>query len=308
VYVPKGYTADKPAPVLVGLHPWNGNPWTYAAYQELAAEADARGVVLLFPSGLGNTLYTAPSEDEVMRALAALQETMRVDETRISIFGASMGGQGATTVGWHRPSTFASVTSLFGDAKFDLSTNVRNLLPTEEDARRINPIDVVDNARHLPTWLIHGEDDRTAPIVQSEMLEQALKQRKYAVTFDREPGHGHDGILIIKHAKKMLEIAATAIRPTAPARVTFRSVREEDREAYGITLVRTKPGPAFFDIELKVDPETKKGTAHVFASDNVSELRIDREGVLEGSAEATFEPGVPALRVTYVAKRAKLVP
>ncbi|HSO36216.1 MAG TPA: hypothetical protein VLT33_27000, partial [Labilithrix sp.] len=31
LFVPRGHDAKKPGPLLVGVHPWNGGPWTYAA-------------------------------------------------------------------------------------------------------------------------------------------------------------------------------------------------------------------------------------------------------------------------------------
>lgn len=253
VFVPRGHDVKKPGPLLVGVHPWNGGPWTYAAYRELLEEAQARDVMLLMPSGLGNSLYTAEAEDEVMRALDALMAEVAVDRQRVSLWGASMGGQGATTIGWHRPDRFAFVASYFGDAKFDLSTYVRNLLPTEEIAHKVNPLDVVDNARHMPLWLIHGEDDRTSPIVQSVMLYEAMNKRAFKVDFDRVPAMGHEGPLVVKFIRRVVGRAAEARAPQFPARVSFRSTRGVDTEAYGVRIVRAGERDAYVDIEKQGD-------------------------------------------------------
>ena len=253
VFVPRGHDTRKPGALLVGVHPWNGGPWTYAAYRELLEEAQAKDVVLLMPSGLGNSLYVADAEDEVMRAMDALMAEVAVNRQRVSLWGASMGGQGATTIGWHRPDRFAFVASYFGDAKFDRSTYVRNLLPTEEAAHRINPLDVVDNARHVPTWLIHGEDDRTSPIVQSVMLFDAMKKRDFKVDFDRVPGMGHEGPLVVKFIRRVVDRAAEAQAPKFPAHVTFRSTRGIDTEAYGVRIVRAGEKDAYVDIEKRDD-------------------------------------------------------
>ena len=253
VFVPRGHDTKKPGALLVGVHPWNGGPWTYAAYRELLEEAQAKDVVLLMPSGLGNSLYVAEAEDEVMRAVDALMAEVAVDRQRTSLWGASMGGQGATTIGWHRPDRFAFVASYFGDARFDLSTYVRNILPTEEAAHRINPLDVVDNARHVPTWLIHGENDRTSPIVQSVMLFDALKKRDFKVDFDRVPGMGHEGPLVVRFIRRVVDRAADAQAPRFPAHVTFRSTRGIDTEAYGVRIVRAGEKDAYVDIERRDD-------------------------------------------------------
>ena len=253
VFVPRGHDVKKAGPLLVGVHPWNGGPWTYAAYRELLEEAQAKDVVLLMPSGLGNALYTAAPEDEVMRAIAAAMAEVAVDPQRMSIWGASMGGQGATTIGFHRPHRFAFVASYFGDARFDLSTYVRNLLPTEEAAHKINPLDVIDNARHVPLWLIHGEDDKTSPIVQSVMLFDAMQKRHFKVDFDRVPGMGHEGPLVVKFVRSVVDRAAKARAPLHPARVSFRSTRGIDTEAYGVRIVRAGERDAFVDIEKRED-------------------------------------------------------
>jgi pimeloyl-ACP methyl ester carboxylesterase len=288
VFVPRGHDAKKAGALLVGVHPWNGGPWTYAAYRELLEEAQAKDVVLLMPSGLGNSLYVESAEDEVMRAVDALTAEVAVDRQRVSLWGASMGGQGATTIGWHRPDRFAFVASYFGDAKFDRSTYVRNLLPTEDSAHRINPLDVVDNARHVPTWLIHGEDDHTSPIVQSVMLFDALKKRHFKVDFDRVPAMGHEGPLVVRFIRRVVDRAADAQAPRFPAHVTFRSVRGIDSEAYGIRIVRAGEGDAYVDIEKRDDGiHVLRGTEGVVQL----VLRPGALGAREGE-RVILEPGV----------------
>ena len=290
VFVPRGHDVKKPGTLLVGVHPWHGGPWTYAAYRELLEEAQAKDVVLLMPSGLGNSLYTADAEDEVMRAMDAVMAEVAIDRQRVSLWGASMGGQGATTIGFHRPDRFAFVASYFGDAKFDLSTYVRNLLPTEADAHKINPLDVIDNARHVPTWLIHGEDDRTSPIVQSVMLFDAMKKRGFKVDFDRVPGMAHEGPLVVKFIRRVVDRAAEARAPRSPARVSFRSTRGIDTEAYGVRLVRAGERDAFVDLEKREDG------VHVLQGTEGAVQIVLRPGALgarEGERIIT-DPGVTA--------------
>jgi enterochelin esterase-like enzyme len=260
VYVPPGHDVRRAAPLLVGAHPWNGSIWTYAAYADLLHEARACNVVLLMPSGLGNSLYTAEAEDEVMRAIGALASVVAVDPQRVSLWGASMGGAGATTIGFHHPDRFASVTSFFGDSKYDRSTYVRALLPDEGAAHRVNALDVVDNARHLPVWLIHGESDVTSPIRQSQLLARALEARGFSVRFDHIAGIGHSGALVGRYLAAVVDVAASARVPHPVGRVTYRSLRPEDDGAYGVRLERDpaaeggdQGSDAFVDVERRDD-------------------------------------------------------
>lgn len=251
VFVPGGHDPKVPAVLLVGTHPWNGSPWTYAAYAELLEQAGAKDVVLVMPSGLGNSLYVAEAEDEVMRAIDAVAGEIAIDPRRVSIWGASMGGAGATTIAFHRPDRFAFVASYFGDSKYDLTTYVKGILGGEAGARKVNALDVIENARYLPVWLVHGEADRTSPIEQSTMLHAAMTRAGFDVTFDRVPGMGHEGPLVARYVRRVVDRAATSRSPAFPARVTFRSVRASDTRAYGVAIVRSGSGngDAFVDIE-----------------------------------------------------------
>jgi pimeloyl-ACP methyl ester carboxylesterase len=286
VFIPSGHDTTKPSAVLVGLHPWDGGIWTYAAYAELLSAAQKNDVVLLFPSGLGNSLYTRAAELEVVRAMDALSSAIAVDPRRVSIWGASMGGAGATTIGLHRPDRFASITSLFGDSKYDLSTYVKSILPTPEAAHAVDSLDLAPNARHVPVWLIHGEADRVSPIEQSAMLFRALEKNKYGVRFDRVPNMGHSGALVARNAAEIVQRAATLKSPEHPARVTFASARDEDVSAYGVRLVRAATGDAFVDVELS------NGAIRVFSTRNVKEIVLAK-GAL-GSTGAEPITGAPA--------------
>jgi pimeloyl-ACP methyl ester carboxylesterase len=279
VYVPPGHDLAKPSALLVGLHPWNGTMWTYAAYSQLLHEAQARDVLLLLPSGLGNSLYTADPEDEVLRAIDALAEVAAVDPRRVSLWGASMGGAGATTVGFHNPDRFAGVTSFFGDSKYDVTTYVRSLLPNDSSAHLVNALDVVDNALHVPVWLIHGEDDRTSLIRQSEMLAQAMADPRFSVRFNRVPGMGHEGPLVARFIAEVVARAATARVPEPVTRVEYRSVRPWDAGAYGVHMVRrSSKGDAFVAVDARADG------VHVTRAEGLREIVLD-PGALGTSPE-----------------------
>jgi pimeloyl-ACP methyl ester carboxylesterase len=284
VYLPPGHDLTKPSRLLVGLHPWNGTPWTYAAYAQLLAGARERDLVLLMPTGLGNSLYTADAEDEVMRALDALAEVVAVDPRRVSLWGASMGGAGATTVGFHHPDRFASVTSFFGDSKYDLTTYVHALLPDDAAAHTVNALDVVENAAHLPVYLIHGEDDRTSPIKQSEMLASEMRRWGYTVFFQRVAHVGHSGALVARFLPQLVERAWTRIVPDTVTAVSYRSVRPWDTGAYGVHLVRARAtGDAVVYADLRPDG------VHVTKAEGVRAL------VLDPGALATRRDRLPSI-------------
>lgn len=294
VFVPGGHDRTKPAAVLVGVHPWNGTPWTYVAYKELIEAAGRRDVVLLMPSGLGNSLYVADAEDEVMRAIDALAGALAVDRHRVSIWGASMGGAGATTIGFHRPDRFAFVASWFGDSRYDLTTYVSRILGGESGAHKVNALDMLENARHLPVFLVHGEDDRTSPIQQSTMLYDAMRRAGFTVDFERVRGMGHEGPLVVKYIADVVERASRAVAPEHPSRVSYRSVRPVDTGAYGVRFVRAGEGDALVDLERKGDG------VHVLTAEGVREIVLE-PGALGANKDepVLFEPGRPKIPVRW---------
>ncbi len=228
--------------------------------------------------------------------MSELSQVLAVDPARTSIWGASMGGQGATTIGFHVPDRFANVTSFFGDARFDLSTYVKNLLPTEEAAHAVNPLDVAVNARHQKVLLIHGEDDHTSPIKESIDLDAGLRAFRYDVRFVRHPGMGHEAPMIMLHIKDIVREAQAAHIPAAPPRVTFRGVRPSDLGAYGVAIARGQaPGDVFIDIERLDD-----GSIRVNALTDVTKITL-RSGALGAASDAgvAFAKGVRAVPVEH---------
>ena len=301
VYVPPRHDVRRPATLLVGLHPWNGGIWTYAAYDALLDAARAADVVLLLPSGLGNSLYTAEAEDEVLEALHALGESIVVDPDRVTLFGASMGGAGATTIGFHHPDRFAGIVSFFGDSRYDLTTYVHAILRDPAAAHAVNALDIVDNARNVPVWLVHGDDDQVSPPAQSVLLARALAARHFAVTFDRVPHAGHEGRIVSLLAGRIVDVAAHARRAVAPPRVSYWSVRRKDDEAYGIRWERSGAGDVFFDLERRAD------TLHLVEARGVRSLTIPR-GAFGFSPTDTppalcDDPAARAVAVTWDAAR-----
>jgi dienelactone hydrolase len=260
------------------------------------------------PSGLGNSLYTADAEDEVLRAMDALSSVARVPFPSrdlvhgwdVSIWGASMGGAGATTIAFHQPDRFVAVTSFFGDSSYDLSTYVRAILHDQRAAHQVNALDVVDNARYLPVRLIHGEDDATSPIRQSEILADALQQRGYAVRFDRVPGIGHAGALVARFLPEVVAAAATTSGRAFGRRVTYRSVRPSDIAFSHVVIERTSPtADAFIDLEGRQDG------IHVLHIDGVQRIIIPYDFMSPScrrSLPVFFEDPISAVPVVRLAQ------
>ena len=120
VRTPSGYDGTSRLPAVLFLH---GRGGSMASFQSAgyAAEADARGAVLIFWQGrydlsIGafSTQYVdgvngIPDETDVLACLADSLASFRIDPDRVHLVGFSQGGKGALLIGLKNPDLFASV-------------------------------------------------------------------------------------------------------------------------------------------------------------------------------------------------------
>jgi hypothetical protein len=131
------------------------------------------------------------------------------------------------------------------------------------------------------------------------MLANALVARGFSCRFDRVEHVGHSGALVARFASEIVDRALEARAPERPARVSFKSVRPSDVEAYGVRIVRAG-GDAFVDLERRGDG------VHVLAASGVRAIELAR-GALETPVDReipiAFEPGVARVEVRWEAAR-----
>jgi dipeptidyl aminopeptidase/acylaminoacyl peptidase len=136
--------------------------------------------------------------EDVLRALDALCELPFVDAERVGVMGFSYGGY-LTALALARDARFRA--GVCGCPVFD----VESWLWTSEtadprqygfdDVRRASldaqsPSSVVERIR-APVLLLHGEDDLSAPVGQSDWMFRTLKRLGREVAYVRYPGSSH---------------------------------------------------------------------------------------------------------------------
>lgn len=219
LYLPE--KADGPVPLVVWVHggAWLGGSKTGGPAIGLAARGFAVASVEYRFSPVAR--FPAQIEDckAAVRWLRAHADEYRIDPKRVGAFGASAGGHLVALLG-----TAGDVKELEGDGPHaDQSSRVQAVVdwfgptdftrmggshdnpdapearliggPVQEkkaEAARANPITYVTED-DPPFLIMHGEDDATVPIGQSELLEERLKKADVPVTFVRIPGAGHGG-------------------------------------------------------------------------------------------------------------------
>src|SRR5512140_2955235 len=130
LYVPRNYDAARRYPVVISLHPEESNhivslqmvfgiPPRYGEFglPALSTVLASRRVDYLVacPFARGTMGYQGIAEQDVYDVLADVKRRYSVDEDRVYLTGASMGGGGALWLALSRPDIWAAVAAVCPD-------------------------------------------------------------------------------------------------------------------------------------------------------------------------------------------------
>lgn len=153
LYVPAGYKADRPAPLVLSLHGAGGN--AHHGLALLQGLADEAGFLLLAPSSRGRTWDVildgyGPDVRLIDRALEQTFEQYTIDSEHLAVAGFSDGASYALSLGVMNGDLFSHVlafspgfmapNSQQGAPRVFISHGTRDeVLPIERCSRRIVP-------------------------------------------------------------------------------------------------------------------------------------------------------------------------
>jgi phospholipase/carboxylesterase len=164
LYVPAGYSATKPAPLVLMLHGATGS--ARGALRPFRELADDAGLVLLAPDSRGTTWDAirsdyGPDIAFIDRALASVFQRVAVDAARLTIEGFSDGATYAIGVGLTNGDLFQRV----------IAFSPGFILPVDAHARP-----------HV--FISHGTRDQILPIDQcSRRIVPQLERARYDVEY-----------------------------------------------------------------------------------------------------------------------------
>ncbi len=106
----------------------------------------------------------------VLELIDALLQEFPIDSSRIYVLGSSMGGSGTWNFLKARPTFFAAAIPVCAGRP-----------PAE-----------VEGLEQTPVWAFHGADDPTAPVENSRMMFEKLKDAGGAIKYTELPGVRHN--------------------------------------------------------------------------------------------------------------------
>ena len=198
-------TGPDPKPLIIevspgALHHLRG---AVALTEEMAAiaAAEGRSCVVLRPTGRGpGSVYQNYGEVDVLEAIEHVAAHYAIDRARISITGSSMGGAAVWYLTSHYSDLFAAAAPFCGYCDYRLWEKPGGLTfhmhPWEEPSwQSRSAAFLVENLRHTPLWIVHGEWDRAVgggvPVAHSRQMAGLLAEKGIAHTYTEVPRTGH---------------------------------------------------------------------------------------------------------------------
>lgn len=192
VYVPKGYAASKPTPLVIALHGLGANEDSFFdSYSQLPPQlAEQHGFLMAAPLGYrpdgfyGSSIMGAAdaasrrridySEKDVLEVLRQMKSMYNIDESRIYLMGHSMGAIGTWALGAKYPQLWAALVPFSGVG---------------------NPA-TADQMKHIPQFVVHGDADNTVNVSGSRNMVAALKKAGADVTYIEVAGGSHTDMVV----------------------------------------------------------------------------------------------------------------
>lgn len=183
VSLPKGFNAiaAKRWPLYVVLHGRNSR-LTEASFIGGALHQDVpeyQTWIQIDVFGRVNNAYRWAGETDVFEAIADVSRRFRIDESRLTIWGFSMGGAGAWHLGLHHPSKWASAGAGAGFVDFYKYQKQERLPEHQHKALRIyDALDYSQNLNIVPFIAYGGELDKqlqSAKFVQEEAANHDIE-------------------------------------------------------------------------------------------------------------------------------------
>jgi predicted esterase len=218
-----------------------------ALTEEIASIAAQKGrsCVVLRPTGRGGgSVYQNYGEVDVLEAIEHVAAHYAIDRDRISISGSSMGGAAVWYLISHYPDLFAAAAPFCGYCDYRLWEKPGGLtfhmhLWEEPSWRARSAAFLVENIRHTPLWIVHGEWDRAAgggvSVEHSRQMARLLGEKDYSHTYTEVPRTGH-GCRRPEIWKQVIPWLLDQRKERRPRQVSLATYTLRHNRAYWVTI------------------------------------------------------------------------
>ncbi len=225
VTVPPRHNPRAPCGLIVSLHgwDWSNRPFSYPKYERdsLAPVCERNGWLAVRPWGRGNNDFRGSGETDLFDVIEDLARHYAIDRDRIYLQGVSMGGRGAWRIALRHPDRFAGLVPIAGAA-------LASMWGVWVD----EPLAL--NLQHLPTYILHGEDDYVVPVTDSRRMARLLHSEACPAHYYEFNAAGHEGFSDLY--RELFAKLAPERRVIRPRTVRFRTDSVKWDRAYWVRV------------------------------------------------------------------------
>lgn len=257
IYLPSTYDGSTALPAALVLHGLGGSHITYNAQPGFLADmgegngsSEQPPLMLVTPLGRGSSFYADWGEADTLAVLDDVIERFPVDESRLYLTGYSMGGYGVFRLASLYPDRFAAAASWAGytgeflgtyttDPKawltdptgiYDIGAAIVQPLIAETGlgggrqgkASIGNPVDTMENLRHLPLVQLTGTNDEIVPTPGQYAAPRRLAELGYRSRFDLYPGYEHFSFALVDDWTEVRSWLGDRRRTETPRQITYK--------------------------------------------------------------------------------------
>ncbi len=274
--VPEEYDSSGQWPLIVHLH----GRGKLQPFQGHRAPDYGEDVIVIAPHGKGSVDYMGPAEADVLAGIEEVKRLYRIDNDRVYLAGASMGGTGAWHLAVHYPDRFAAVVAASANADDRVWETLWEGVPRaarqgsvgwalERLERHDSPVSYAANMLHVPARVIHGDDDQVVPVEHARSMVAALKENGGGVEYHELVGAGHD----VGYGRSLKKQAAWLLkhrRARNPKRIHYAT---DGRWPGAYWLTHVRPESAL--VMAEVDAEVASGNEILVTTAGCAGLALD---------------------------------
>jgi len=227
LYVPLTYTPSRSYPLVICLHGAGFDGDTYLDRWQPRLGED---YLLACPSIDLGAWWTREGEELVLAVLSEVSRKYRVDSDRVFLTGMSNGGIGTYLIGLNHPDRFAALVPMAAALPPDL-------------------FPLLENAKNLPFYIIHGAQDQVMPVQYSREVVDYLRNRGQSVIYrEHERVHPMAGghFFPREELPDLLEWLSGQARRPVPRELVVVRDRDHPGQSYWVRIDEIESGVGSF--------------------------------------------------------------
>ncbi len=276
IMLPNGIEPDQLYGLWVNLHGYEVDIRKYGnlLWADDDPSLDDLKLIRAAVYGRRNRYYLGAGEQDVMDVIQHIIDHYPIDENRVFLAGASMGGYGTWKLGLLFPDRFAAISPACGPTDLNMLDSFHYPGCAHGTLMKsLSPIEFAVNARGLPSRIYHGAVDPTVSVQHSRKMTEELTRLDCDHVYIEYPDVGHSVWNQADQDSDRMYLVKEHFRRQWPADVEHRTFYLRYGKAFWTEITGKQDWEAFARIKAGAD-----GNRIRVITENVSDFTLDTRG------------------------------